>query len=79
MALHKRMPSIIDASIIDGIRLCKAMRYRYLHDDMDDLRNQCQAAKDAGARRILIATDGVFSMDGDIARLDLICDIADEV
>ena len=66
------------ASIIDGIRLCKAMRYRFIHDDMNDLREQCQAAKDAGARRILIATDGVFSMDGDIARLDLICDIADE-
>ena len=66
------------ASIIDGIRLSKAMRYRYLHDDMDDLRKQCQAAKEAGARRILIATDGVFSMDGDIARLDLVCDIAEE-
>ncbi|MCO4745290.1 MAG: glycine C-acetyltransferase [Proteobacteria bacterium] len=66
------------ASIIDGIRLCKAKRFRYLHDDMDDLRAKLEAAKDAGARRVLIATDGVFSMDGDIARLDLVCDLADE-
>ena len=66
------------ASIIDGIRLCKAQRFRFLHDDMDDLRKQCATARENGARRLLIATDGVFSMDGDIARLDLICDIADE-
>ncbi|MCB9673826.1 MAG: glycine C-acetyltransferase [Alphaproteobacteria bacterium] len=66
------------ASIIDGIRLCKAMRYRYAHDDLDDLKVQLAAAREAGARRILVATDGVFSMDGDIARLDRICDIADE-
>jgi glycine C-acetyltransferase len=65
------------ASIIDGIRLCKAMRYRFIHDDMDDLLKQCEAAKAAGARRIMIATDGVFSMDGDIARLDKVCDIAE--
>jgi glycine C-acetyltransferase len=65
------------ASIIDGIRLCKAMRYRFIHDDMDDLVKQCEAAKAAGARRIMIATDGVFSMDGDIARLDKVCDIAE--
>lgn len=66
------------ASIIDGVRLCKAMRYRFAHDDMDDLRVQLQKARADGARRILITTDGVFSMDGDIARLDLICDLADE-
>ncbi|MBN2801085.1 MAG: glycine C-acetyltransferase [Deltaproteobacteria bacterium] len=66
------------ASIIDGIRLSKAMRFRYQHDDMDDLRAQLQAAREQGARRVLVATDGVFSMDGDIARLDLVCDIAEE-
>ena len=66
------------ASIIDGIRLSKAMRYRYAHLDLADLRAQLQAAKDAGARTILVATDGVFSMDGDIAPLDTICDIAEE-
>lgn len=66
------------ASIIDGIRLCKAMRFRYKHNDMGDLRAQLQAAKDAGARHILIATDGAFSMDGTIAQLDKICDLADE-
>ncbi|MFK7930115.1 MAG: glycine C-acetyltransferase [Myxococcota bacterium] len=66
------------ASIIDGVRLCKAARYRYKHDDMADLRVQLQAAKDAGCRRVLITTDGVFSMDGDIAKLDQICDLADE-
>jgi glycine C-acetyltransferase len=65
------------ASIIDGVRLCKASRYRYAHDDMDDLRVQLIAAREAGARRVLVVTDGVFSMDGDIARLDLICDLAD--
>ena len=65
------------ASIIDGIRLCKAMRYRYAHDDMDDLRAKLIEAREAGARRILVATDGVFSMDGDIARLDLVCDLAE--
>lgn len=66
------------ASIIDGIRLCKAMRYRYAHDDLDDLRAKLVEARAAGAQRILVATDGVFSMDGDIARLDLICDVAQE-
>jgi glycine C-acetyltransferase len=65
------------ASIIDGVRLCKARRLRYAHDDMADLREQLQAARDGGARRVLITTDGVFSMDGDIARLDEICDLAD--
>ena len=66
------------ASIIDGVRLSKAMRYRFLHDDMDDLRAKLEEARGAGARRILVATDGVFSMDGDIARLDLLCDVAEE-
>lgn len=66
------------ASIIDGVRLCKAMRYRYTHNDMDDLEKQLQDAKAAGARQILIVTDGAFSMDGTIARLDLICDLADK-
>jgi glycine C-acetyltransferase len=65
------------ASIIDGIRLCKATRYRYRHDDMADLEAQLQAAAAAGARHTVIATDGVFSMDGTIARLDRICDLAE--
>jgi len=66
------------ASIIDGVRLCKAKRYRFDHDDMVDLRVRLADAHAAGCRRILIATDGVFSMDGDIARLDQICDLADQ-
>ena len=66
------------ASIIDGVRLCKAMRYRYKNNNMEDLRAQLVAAKDAGAKKILIATDGVFSMDGYIANLPAICDLADE-
>ena len=66
------------ASIIDGVRLCKAMRYRYKNNNMEDLRAQLFAAKEAGAKKILIATDGVFSMDGYIANLPAICDLADE-
>jgi glycine C-acetyltransferase len=66
------------ASIIDGIRLCKAHRFRYRHLDLDDLDAQLVAARQAGANRILVATDGVFSMDGDIAPLDRICDIAEK-
>jgi len=66
------------ASIIDGIRLCKAKRYRFANSDMEDLRTQLAAAKTDGARNILIATDGVFSMDGFIAKLPEICDLADE-
>ena len=66
------------ASIIDGVRLCKATRYRYNNNDMIDLRTKLIEAKEAGARRILITTDGVFSMDGTIAQLDKICDLADE-
>jgi glycine C-acetyltransferase len=66
------------ASIIDGVRLCKARRFRYKHDDMDDLRLRLAEAHEGGARRILVSTDGVFSMDGTVARLDTICDLADE-
>ena len=65
------------ASIIDGIRLCKAQRYRYRNADMADLEAQLQAADAAGARFKLIATDGVFSMDGYIAPLEAICDLAE--
>ncbi len=65
------------ASIIDGIRLCKAQRFRYRNNDMGDLEAQLQAADAAGARFKLITTDGVFSMDGYIARLDEICDLAE--
>ncbi len=64
------------ASIIDGVRLCKAQRFRYKNNNMDDLRAQLEAAK--GCRIKLIATDGVFSMDGFIANLNAICDLADE-
>lgn len=64
------------ASIIDGIRLCKASRYRYANNDMADLRAQLEASKQANVR--LIVTDGVFSMDGTIADLQGICDLADE-
>lgn len=66
------------ASIIDGIRLSKAQRYRYRNNDMADLEAQLQAADAAGARFKLITTDGVFSMDGHIARLDEICDLAEK-
>lgn len=65
------------ASIIDGIRLCKAKRYRYENNDLNDLEQKLKDATEAGARRILIATDGVFSMDGIIAQVDKICDLAD--
>jgi glycine C-acetyltransferase len=65
------------ASIIDGIRLCKASRYRYRNRDMTDLEAQLQVAVAAGSRRRLIATDGVFSMDGYLAPLDVICDLAE--
>lgn len=64
------------ASIIDGIRLCKAKRLRYEHGDMADLERCLEEAK--GAKRTIIATDGVFSMDGSIAKLDRICDLADQ-
>jgi glycine C-acetyltransferase len=65
------------ASIIDGIRLCKAKRFRYRNNDMDDLEAQLKAADQSGAKFKLIATDGVFSMDGIIANLKAICDLAD--
>jgi glycine C-acetyltransferase len=64
------------ASLIDGIRLCKAKRFRYKHNDLADLEKQLQEAQ--GSRRILVVTDGVFSMDGTIAQLDKICDLADQ-
>ncbi len=66
------------ASIIDGVRLCKASRYRYRNNDMTDLESKLKEAREAGARRILITTDGVFSMDGTVARLGAICDLADQ-
>ncbi len=66
------------ASIIDGVRLCKAKRFRYKNNDMADLRGQLKTARDQGCRFIVIATDGVFSMDGIIANLKGICDLADE-
>lgn len=66
------------ASIIDGVRLCKAKRYRYQNNDMADLRKQLEQADSDGARVKLIATDGVFSMDGIVADLAAICDLADE-
>jgi glycine C-acetyltransferase len=66
------------ASIIDGIRLSKAARFRYRNADMADLRSQLEAARAAGARRVCVVTDGVFSMDGSFAPLDQICDLADE-
>ena len=65
------------ASIIDGVRLCKAKRYRYANSDMDDLEAKLKQARADGARTILIVTDGVFSMDGYIANLSGICDLAD--
>jgi glycine C-acetyltransferase len=66
------------ASIIDGIRLCKAKRYRYLNSDMSDLEEKLKQADADGARLKLIATDGVFSMDGYYAKLDQVCDLADK-
>ncbi len=66
------------ASIIDGVRLCKAARFRYKNNDMLDLEAKLIEAKKGGARRILITTDGVFSMDGTFAQLDKVCDLADK-
>ncbi len=66
------------ASIIDGVRLCKAQRYRYKNSDMNDLEDKLKEAKANNAKQILIATDGVFSMDGYIANLKGICDLADK-
>ncbi len=70
--------SLNHASIIDGVRLCKAKRYRYANNDMADLEKNLQQATDDGAKNILIATDGVFSMDGIIANLSAVCDLADK-
>lgn len=66
------------ASIIDGVRLCKAKRFRYANNDMSDLEKQLIAADEAGAKTKLIATDGVFSMDGVICNLEAVCDLADK-
>jgi glycine C-acetyltransferase len=66
------------ASLIDGIRLSKARRFRYRNADMTDLRAQLEAARDGGAQRMVVVTDGVFSMDGYLAPLDRICDLAEE-
>ncbi|MCL6293555.1 glycine C-acetyltransferase [Jejuia spongiicola] len=70
--------SLNHASIIDGVRLCKAARYRYQNNDMEDLEQQLIAANENGARFKIIVTDGVFSMDGLVAPLDKICDLADK-
>lgn len=70
--------SLNHASIIDGVRLCKAARYRYQNNDMADLEVQLQKANENGARFKIIVTDGVFSMDGLVAPLDKICDLADK-
>lgn len=67
------------ASLIDGIRLSKARRFRYKNADMADLRTQLEAARDQGARRVVVVTDGVFSMDGYLAPLRDICDLAEEL
>ena len=66
------------ASIIDGVRLCKAKRYRYKNNNMEDLKQQLEDARAAGCKRIMIATDGVFSMDGIICNLKGVCDLADQ-
>jgi glycine C-acetyltransferase len=81
--LFNEMDAIISdelnhASIIDGVRLCKAQRYRYKNNNMEDLEAQLQAADAAGARFKIIVTDGVFSMDGYVAQLDKVCDLADK-
>ena len=70
--------SLNHASIIDGIRLCKAQRYRYQHSDMSSLEQCLQQARENKARHIVIATDGVFSMDGTYAKLDKICELAEK-
>ena len=70
--------SLNHASIIDGVRLCKAKRYRYANNDMDELEQQLRQARADNARFVLVATDGVFSMDGVIANLKAICDLADK-
>jgi glycine C-acetyltransferase len=66
------------ASIIDGVRLCKAKRYRYLNNNMEDLEAKLKDARESGCKKILIATDGVFSMDGNVAPMDKICELAEK-
>ena len=66
------------ASIIDGVRLCKAKRYRYKNNNMEDLENCLKDARESGCKKIMIATDGVFSMDGYIANLQAVCDLAEQ-
>ena len=68
--------SLNHASIIDGVRLCKAQRFRYAHDDMNELEERLKEAQECRLR--MVATDGVFSMDGDIAKLDRVCDLAEK-
>jgi glycine C-acetyltransferase len=70
--------SLNHASIIDGVRLCKAKRFRYKNNDMQDLEVQLKAANDSGVRFKIVVTDGVFSMDGLVAPLDIICDLAEK-
>lgn len=70
--------SLNHASIIDGVRLCKAKRFRYANNDMAELEARLQEANEAGAKNKIIVTDGVFSMDGYVAQLDVICDLADK-
>src|SRR6056297_3135408 len=70
--------SLNHASIIDGVRLCKAARYRYENNNMQDLEAQLKQANEDGARFKIVVTDGVFSMDGLVAPLDDICDLADK-
>tara|TARA_B110000003_G_scaffold172886_2_gene172462 strand:- start:4522 stop:5718 length:1197 start_codon:yes stop_codon:yes gene_type:complete len=69
--------SLNHASIIDGVRLCKAKRYRYANNNMDELEACLQQARAEGARNIIVVTDGVFSMDGYVAQIDKICDLAE--
>lgn len=69
--------SLNHASIIDGVRLCKAKRYRYANNNMDELEACLQQAREEGARNIIVVTDGVFSMDGYVAQIDKICDLAE--
>ena len=69
--------SLNHASIIDGVRLCKAARYRYVNNDMAELEARLKEARANGARNIIVVTDGVFSMDGYVAPTDKICDLAD--
>ena len=80
LCLMNKMPSLSDtlnhASIIDGVRLCKAQRYRYEHNNMADLEAKLKETADLRSR--IIVTDGSFSMDGTIAQLDKICDLADK-